>query len=319
MRAFVTGSTGFLGRHLVRELLDHGYAVTALVRTFERGRQLPRGVRALPGDITKPESFRHGLQDADVVFHLAAITTVGASPRDYGRIQRINVDGARHVLEMAAEAGAAKIVHVSDVAVYGDTRGQAVDEAYLPDGAAFQNEYQRTKHAAHHVVAVPLQGRGAPLVIACPGAVYGPGDSAGVGRLLRLHARGRLLLLAGPDSAQSWTYVDDAVAGLRLAAEQGRPGETYNLAGPAHTLRDFFTACARVSRVPAPFVWLPSSLTGLLARALGRALPALAEKLRTLAGVTYLARSDKAVQELGWRAHALEDGLPPTIKWLRER
>ncbi len=309
MRALVTGGTGFLGSALIRELTASGYWVTALVRTFERAQRLPHGVRAIPADITRPDSFRQALKGMDVVFHLAAVTKVGIRPKDRPRVYRINVEGTRHVLELAAEAGVPRLIHVSTIAVYGDTRGQCVTESYHPNGLIFESEAQRTKYAAHYTVAVPLQRRGAPLLIACPGALYGPGSLAPLHRLLRLQARGRLPFMLGPDNARSWTHVDDAARGLRLLAEAGRPGETYNLCGPAHTFREFFAASAYAAGVNAPLLWLPSSLARTLARLLERPLPHLAEQFRTLSGVTYLASSAKAQSELGWQARALEAGL----------
>ncbi|MCS6910309.1 MAG: NAD-dependent epimerase/dehydratase family protein [Anaerolineales bacterium] len=307
MRALVTGGTGFLGSALIRELLARGYAVTALVRTFERAQRLPRGVRAIPADITRPDSFRHALRGVDVVFHLAAVTGVGIKPKDRPRVQRINVEGTRHVLGLAAAEGVRCIVHVSTVAVYGDTHGQCVSEAYRPNEPAFQSEAQRTKHIAHFEIAEPMQRSGAPLIIACPGTLYGPGELAPFHRLLRLQARGRLLLMLGPDNARSWTHVEDAARGLRLLAEAGRTGETYHLCGPAHTFREFFAASARAARVSAPLLWLPSSLARTLAQLLEGPLPHLAEQFRTWGGVTYLACSAKAQSELGWHVRPLEE------------
>lgn len=307
MRALATGGTGFLGSALIRELLAHGYTVTALVRTFERAQRLPRGVRAIPADITRPDSFRHALSGKDVVFHLAAVTKVGIKPKDRPRVQRINVEGTRSVLELAVAAGVPRLVHVSTVAVYGDTRGQCVTETYHPNEPTFESEAQRTKHIAHFEVAEPMQRHGAPLVIACPGALYGPGELAPFHRLLHLQARGRLPVMLGPDNARSWTHVEDAARGLRLLAEAGRAGETYNLCGPAHSYREFFAASARAAGVSAPLLWLPSSLARTLARLLAGPLPHLAEQLRTWSGVTYLACSAKAQGELGWQARPLEE------------
>jgi nucleoside-diphosphate-sugar epimerase len=318
MKAFVTGGTGFIGGWLIRELLAREYSVAALVRTFERAHQLPPGVRAIPGDVTKPESFISALRHSDVVFHLAGVTQIGLKPRDYPRVQRINVTGARNVLEAAAEAGVPKIVYVSSITVYGDTRGQVVDDGYRAAGATFETHAQRTQHTAHFEIALPMQQRGVPLTIAVPGTVYGPGELAPMFRLLRRHARGRLPILLGPDNARAWTYVEDVAAGLRLLAEQGRAGESYTLAGPGHTYRDFFAECARASGVAAPLLWLPSALARLGARVFERPLPALAERLRVLSGVTYLARSEKAARELNWQSRSLADGLRATFAWLRE-
>jgi nucleoside-diphosphate-sugar epimerase len=316
MRAFITGGTGFIGRHLIADLLAHGYEVTALVRTFERARRLPRGVRTVPGDITKRDTLLPGLRGAEVVFHVAAANLIGVNAKEAERLARINIDGTRHVLETAAEFGVPKIVYTSTVAVYGDTRGQAVDETYRADGHSFESEYERTKYLAHYEVAEPLQQRGAPVVMVCPGLVYGPGDDSQWARVLRAYARKQLPAMVGPSNALTWAHVADVATGHRLAAEKGRVGETYILAGPAHTYREFFAVCARVSRIPAPRVWLPAASAEAMARVMQKFNPALTELLRSVAGLSYLARADKAQRELGWQARRVEEGLPETIEWL---
>jgi nucleoside-diphosphate-sugar epimerase len=319
VKAFVTGSTGFVGQHLVQDLLAHGYEVTALVRTMDRARRLPRSLQLASGDVTQPDSLRFGMRGADVVFHIAGWYTVGVGAKDRERMHRINVEGTRQVLELAAGLGVPKIVHTSTVGVFGNTRGQLVDETYRAGGLAFESEYERTKYLAHYEVALPLQQRGAPVVIVCPGVIYGPGDTSQMGNILRLYARRRLPVMIGPDNAVTWAHADDIAAGHRLAAEKGRPGETYIIAGPALTYREFFKACERATGLPAPLLWLPSGLARLLAEALRGAAPGLAELMQNMAGVSYLARADKAKRELGWNPRSVEEGIPPTIEWLKAK
>lgn len=310
MRAFVTGGTGFLGQALIRELLDHGYAVTALVRTYERARQLPAGVRAVPGDITRPATFTSGLRGADVVFHLAALTALGLKPGDQERLERITVQGTRHILEQAAAAGVERVVYAACVAARGDTQGQTMSEAW-PGATVLENAAQRAKRAAQDLV-------GAPAITASLGTLYGPGDRAGLGRWLRRLQRGQLPVMLGPEAARAWTYVDDAAAGLRLTAERGQPGEPYCLAGPAHTRREVLTMAAHLAGRPAPYLWLPGKVSVSAARLLARLRPAWAEHLRELGPATYLAHADKAQRALGWTARPLAAGLPPTLAWLKE-
>jgi len=126
-RAFVTGGTGVLGSYLVRASLGRGWEVSALVRTMNKARDLPPGARGVPGDITKPESLRAAMQGADAVFHLAAQYEIGASEPE--RMWKINVEGTRSVLELAAELGVPKIVYTSTVAVYG-MNSELVDESH---------------------------------------------------------------------------------------------------------------------------------------------------------------------------------------------
>lgn len=317
MKAFVTGGTGFLGRHLIDELLSHGHAVTALVRTFDRARSLPRGVRVAPGDVTQRESLRSGMRGADVVFHAAAWYAVGVRAMDRERMRRINVEGTRNVLELAMELGVPKTVYTSTVAAFGDTRGAVVDESHRPEGAGFKSEYERTKYLAHFDVAVPLQRRGLPLVIVCPGGIYGPGDTSQLGGLIRRYARRRLPAMLGPDNALTWAHVDDVAAGHRLAAEKGRPGETYILAGPVLTYREFFAAAERATGLPAPRLWLPGSVATVWAPLLGRVAPGASELLGSLGGISYLAAADKARRELGWEPRSVEAGMADTLEAMR--
>ncbi|HYO25114.1 MAG TPA: NAD-dependent epimerase/dehydratase family protein [Lacipirellulaceae bacterium] len=317
-RAFVTGSTGFIGAKLIADLVAHGYEVRALVRSMERARGLPAGVQPVLGDVTERESMRDGIAGADVVFHVAALYTVGVAPNERERIWRVNVDGTRNTLELATELGAEKIVYTSTVGVFGNTKGQLVDESYRAPGSSFESEYERTKYIAHYEVAVPLQQRGAPVVIVCPGLVYGPGDTSQMGDVIRMYARGRLPLMIGPENAITWAHVDDIVAGHRLAAEKGRPGETYILAGPAHTYREFFEIAGRATGQRGPQLWLPSGVAGRLARLFARVRPGTAELLQQLAGISYLARADKARAELGWTPRPVEIGIQQTVGALRD-
>lgn len=296
MKAFITGGTGFVGTALIKELLAQGAQVTATVRTFERAQALPRGVRAVPADITKPNSFQHAVRGHDVVFHLAAVTRTGVPKKDRERVQRINVEGTRHVLTAAAEAGVPRIIYVSCASV-------AIENLVL------ETETQRAKQRAHFEVAAEMQKRGVPITIACLGTVYGPNDPSGLGRLMGWHKRRRLPVMLCPESMRAWTFVEDVARALWLCAERGRVGETYNLVGPTHTLKEFFTACAEVTGQPAPYLWLPNALARGAARLLERPLPAWAERLRSITTSALPASAEKAQAELGWQVRGLEEGL----------
>lgn|GEM_PF-2587024 len=300
LKAFIFGGTGFVGAALIKELLAQGAQVTATVRTFERAQNLPRGVRAIPADITKPSSFQHAMRGQEVVFHLAAVTRTGVPLKDRERVQRINVEGARNVLAAAAEAGVPRLIYAS-----------CADTA--AENLVLETETQRAKQRAHFEVAADMQKRGAPITIACLGTVYGPTDPSGWGRLVGWHKRRRLPIMYSPESVRAWTFVEDAARGLWLCAERGRVGETYNLVGPTHTLKEFFAACAEVTGQPAPYLWLPGTLARGAARLLERPLPAWAERLRSLTTSSPTVSAEKAQAELGWEACSLKDGLNRTF------
>ena len=311
MRYFVTGATGFIGGRLVRRLSADGHEVVALVRTpAAAGDLASAGVRLHPGDITDNTTMREAMRGADGVFHVAGWYKIGV--RDPSPGIRINVDGTRNVLELARDLGIPKTVYTSTLAVFSDTRGQIVDETYRHDGP-WLSEYDRTKWLAHYAVAEPLMRAGLPVVIVEPGVVYGPGDTSPMHAPFVQYLRRRLPILPR-QTGYCWGHVDDTADGHVRAMQHGRPGESYIIAGPPHTLIDAFAIAAEITGIPAPR-WHASP--GLI-RGLSRLLAALgrrdaAETLRVAAGVTYWGTSAKAERELGFHARPLRDGFRETL------
>ena len=304
MEYFVTGATGFIGGRLVRRLREAGHGVVAVVRNPAKAGDLARlGVKVHKGDITDKESMRGPMAGVDGVFHLAAWYKVGE--RDKSPAMPINVDGTRNVLELMQELGVPKGVYTSTLAVFGDTKGQAVDESYRHDGP-WLSEYDRTKWIAHYEVAEPMIKRGLPLVIVQPGVTYGPGDPSAMGVTLRQYLQGRLRGVP-KGSAYCWGHVEDAAAGHLLAMERGRAGESYIIAGEPRTLIDAIEMAEQITGIAAPRLRLSPGFLRFLA-AITRS-----ETLRVGAGVTYLGSNAKAKRELGLRHRPLEEGLRETL------
>jgi nucleoside-diphosphate-sugar epimerase len=320
MKAFVTGGSGFIGRHLLDRLVARGADVTVLARSDGTVAAL-RGVdvNVVRGDILDVDSMRDAMRGADVVFHLAAWYEVGAAER--ADAVTINVGGTRKVLSLAHELGVPRIVYTSSVTVFGDTHGQLVDETYVSSGP-FLTEYDRTKWLAHYKVVLPLIERGAPIMIALPGEVYGPGDTSLIGQMMRRFYHGRLPFVPGSDGAATYAHVVDVADGLCRIAEQGRIGESYILAGPPVPLGEMVEFWSMLTGQPAPSLRLPSSLLKKVAPLVEFAenfitLPPFysAENLR-LSGVTYTASAARARAELGWRPRPLQAGMLETFDWI---
>ncbi len=317
-RYFVTGATGFLGGELVKQLIGRGHLVTAFVRSTERAALLSTlGVELHLGDITDRDSLRAPMDGADGVFHTAAWYKIGAVATAH-IAAHVNVQGTRNVLETARDLKIPRVVYTSTVGVFGDTHGKLVDESYYAEGP-FLTEYDRTKWLAHYHVAVPLAQAGLPLVIAMPGAIYGPGDTSGLHATLAQLLRGRLFMTPRGVSF-CWSYVEDVARGLRQAMDAGQPGEAYLLTGPVHEFEDAFAIAARLAGKRAPFLH-PRPVTMRAAAALAALLerweiqpPVAAETLRLMAGTTWIGSSAKAEKELGWSARPLEEGLRHTIE-----
>src|SRR5688572_7774184 len=107
MRAFVTGATGFIGGRVVEALRAQGASVTALVRNASRLRR--DDITVVHGDLSDEQVVRDAVKGHDMVLHIAAWYAIGA--RDEAQMRRINVEGTRIVLDAAAQAGVARILH----------------------------------------------------------------------------------------------------------------------------------------------------------------------------------------------------------------
>jgi nucleoside-diphosphate-sugar epimerase len=318
LRYFVTGATGFLGGELVKQLIGRGHQVTALVRSLDKASLLKvLGVDLHIGDITDRDSLCLPMRGADGVFHAAAWYKVGDRDSAH-KAERVNVQGTRNVLETAHDLGIRRIVYTSTVGVFGDTGGRLVDETYYARGP-FLTEYDRTKWVAHYEVAVPMARAGLPLVIAMPGAIYGPGDTSGIHDSLVQLLHGRLY--ATPRGVQfCWGYIADIARGLQQAMDSGREGESYLLTGPVHSFEDAFAVAAHIARKRQPFLH-PRPVVMRTAAAITRTLegwnlrpPVPSETLRLMAGTTWIGSSAKAERELGFTTRSLDEGLRHTIE-----
>lgn len=323
MKIFVTGANGFIGSHLVPVLLQRGHSVTCLVRDPHKAAKLAAtGATLVAGDITQRESMREPMRGSEAVFHLAGWYTIGN--RDKARMRAINVDGARHTLELAAELGVPRIIHTSTVGVFGNTRGQIPDESYRVGIEAMGSEYERTKWMAHYEVAEALQKQGAPVIIIQPGGVTGAGDTSPHVSVFELFLQ-RMPVMFGEKSGLTFAHVDDIAEGHVLAMEKGQPGENYILAGPSLTYRQIFEELEKVSGIPATKLWAPGWLAAGMARvaglfeSLGARMPLSAEALGSLSDYTFWGSAEKAKRELGWQPRPIEDVLRETLEDVKTR
>ncbi|TAK10462.1 MAG: NAD-dependent epimerase/dehydratase family protein [Candidatus Manganitrophaceae bacterium] len=317
MRYFITGATGFVGGKIARQLVAAGHQVVALARHPAQAHDLTRlGVTLSPGDITDKESLRAPMTGVDGLFHVAGWYKIGSKTPSLGK--RINIDGTRNVLELMRELRIPKGVYTSTLLIFSDTQGRQVDETHRYNGP-WLSEYERTKWIAHTQIAEPMMKEGLPLVIVMPGLVYGPGDTSSVRNLFLQYLRRRLPIVP-QKTAYAWGHVEDIARGHLLAMERGRPGESYLLTGPAHTLLEAFQIAEQITGIKAsPVHPAPGLLKGLaaLVRAVEPFLPLpelyRSESIRAIAGVTYLGSSRKAQRELGFTARPLEEGLCETL------
>jgi dihydroflavonol-4-reductase len=290
MKAFVTGATGFLGGRLTNALRARGDEVVALDR------------RTPP--LSDREALRRAMEGCDAVFHLAAVYKVGIPRRERAAMWETNVRGTENVLEAASEIP--RVVYVSTVNVFGNTHGEIVDETYERTPGGWLSAYDWTKHEAHRVAR-----RYGNVVIAMPGAIYGPGDHSELGAQLDRARSGRLRFKALADVGVNAVHVDDVADGLLLVHDRGRLGESYVLGGEITTLGHMIDLVApkpvRLT-IPTPALKALIPAGPLIGKVMGTG-PNLRELISASAGVTYWASDGKARSELGYRPRELERGL----------
>jgi dihydroflavonol-4-reductase len=315
MVIFVTGGTGFIGGHVVRKLRERGDEVRALVRNPKKARDLSAlGCEIVQGDLSDTETIRSALEGCDVAIHGAAIYEIGVPASEREPMRQANVVGTENVLRACQDAGTPKVVYISTIAAFGNTRGQVVDESYEHPGTSFTSYYEQTKYEAHQI-AKRLIGEGLPCVIVQPGAVYGPDDHSEIGRLMNDFQRGRMPFIAFPDAGYNMVHVDDIADGVLLALDKGEAGEAYVLGAEITTMRGIFDKLAGVAGRKPPRLTMPSGLARAMAPlgpVIGKVMgqpPNMRELVSSADGVTFWAKHDKAMAELGYSPRGLEQGL----------
>src|SRR5438552_1197072 len=217
MLAFVTGGTGFVGGHLVRKLRERGDDVVALVRSPQKAGMIRElGCEIVRGDLDDEEVIRKAVVGCDAVFHVAAMYEVGIPESKKAAMYDANVKGTERVIDAAVEAGVGRIVYVSTVGVFGDTKGRVVDETYEREPTGFMSFYEETKFFAHELARDRI-AKGAPIVIVQPGGIYGPGDPSVVGTLITMIRRFGLPFMVFPNSGFNFVHVEDVAEGIVLA------------------------------------------------------------------------------------------------------
>jgi nucleoside-diphosphate-sugar epimerase len=230
-----------------------------------------------------------------------------------------NVLGTERVLKAALAAKTPKVVYVSTVAAFGNTRGKVVDESYRHPGTGFTSYYEETKYEAHQVAKRLIADDGLPCVIVQPGGVYGPDDHSAVGTQINQFLDGKMPLMAFPDLGFNMIHVEDVAAGILLALDKGQVGQSYVLGAEITTMRGLIEAVASAAGKKAPKRAMPTGLLKVMTPigpVIGKIMgqpPNLRELISSADGVTFWAKQDKAVAELGFAPRDLNTGIRDTL------
>jgi nucleoside-diphosphate-sugar epimerase len=298
-----------------------GHDVRVLVRGSDGTHALAdAGLQVAAGDLTRPESLGEALAGVAVVYNIAALYRQAGLPRD--TYHRVNARAVGDLVERAAAAGVRRVVHCSTVGVHGDVEHPPADEdAPLRPG----DVYQETKLEGERLGREAASRTGIELSIVRPSGIYGPGDRR-LAKLFRGVARRRFVVLGSGRIFYHLTYIDDLVAGIRLAGETpAAAGRTYILAGgEVTTLDDLVRIVAEEAGVPAPRVHLPVWpfwTAGAVCEALCRPFgiePPLYRRRVDFFTKSRAFKIDRARAELGFApAVSVREGVRRTLAWYR--
>lgn len=317
----VTGATGHLGNVLVRHLLERGRRVRAVVQP--RDDLVALGgleVERVEADVTDPAALERAFSGGDVVFHLAGLVSITAGQE--ARLKAVNVDGTRHVVEACRRAGVRRLVYASSVHALEEPRRGALREA-----AGFgcrRGPYGRSKAEASRLVEGAARAGQLDAVLVLPTGVVGPWDFrlSEVGQVIASAGAGRMpVAVAG---GYDWVDVRDVAAGLALAAERGRCGESYLVSGEWVSLRELLTHAARAAQVAPPratvplaLLWPVAALGPLWERATHRRALVTPYALHQL-GVGYRVDDGKARRELGYGSRPIAESVADAWRFLSE-
>ena len=328
MNCLVTGAAGFIGANLVHELTSRGHRVKVWLRPATNPRTLDGlDLERFTGDLSDRAALVRAMRGCDWCFHLAASYHLWLP--NYAPMYATNVDGTRHVIEAAVEAGCSRIVYTSTVGCLGwpdKINGivRPADETTPVSESQMNNHYKLSKWRGE-LVARELAARGAPVVIVNPSAPVGPRDGkpTPTGQIILDFVNGRMP--AYLDTGLNWVDVRDVAVGHILAAEKGRIGERYILGNAEGnwTLQKAFAVLSEITGRPAPRFRLPHAAAWLIAQADEARSRLTGKSPRVpLAGVG-MARHKmffnpaKAIRELGLPQTPPRVALADAVEWFR--
>jgi dihydroflavonol-4-reductase len=320
----ITGGTGFLGSHLVRQLVEQGAKDIRVMATSIPDWLVDLGVEALEGSITNQDDVKRATEDIKEIYHLAGRVS---RERDQAReMYAIHVEGTRLLADAAREAGVKSIVLASTsgtVAVTADGELKP-DESYPPPLDIISRwPYYASKAYQEMAALERFSGKGLRLVIMNPSLLLGPGDDRLSSTKVILDFMARKVG-AVPTGGLSFVDVRDTAKAFRVAMRKGRHGERYLLGAANWSFSKFFGRLERLTKVSAPLLTLPSrlmvggaQLIDSLFRQWDMASPVEPGAIEMAQYFWYL-NCAKAMRELGFKPRDPGETLHETVVYLRE-
>ncbi len=318
----VIGGSGFIGCHLVRELVRRGRAV----RVFDVSRfpqeEETQPHELVPGDILDFKKLSDAMKGCDTVFHLAAIPMLWH--RNPKMFDKVNRQGTENVLHAAKHANIQQLVYTSTESILAKRHHKGpINEDTQPSIDDMIGPYCRSKFLAEQAVFRYIAD-GFPAVVVSPTMPVGPGDRnlTPPARMIHDFLQGKIP--AYIECTLNFVDVRDAALGHVLAAEKRPDGRRYILSGRNMHLADFFALLANITGRPAPKIKIPYSIAlgwsyfeEFTCKITGR-VPS-----SSVTGVKLCRRSltfdgSKTWQRLGHTPRPIEESVRDAVDWFQK-
>ncbi|RSK44825.1 NAD-dependent epimerase/dehydratase family protein [Hymenobacter perfusus] len=328
-RVLVTGANGFLGRHLVAELLRRSYPVRVLVRPGSPASAALPPLASLPIEVCEFDlapaaakaTMTHLAAGCGAIIHAAAVAQV--NPARNPAVVLANLGATENALRMARQPGIERFVYVGTANVFGfGTQARPGDETRPYAGRCYGLDYMDSKRAATDLVLAAVAREQLPAVLVHPTFMLGPGDARPTSGalLLELHA-GRLP--GYPLGGKNYVHVQDVAVATVNALTQGRVGESYILGNENLSYREAFELISGVLGVDPPRWPLPPPVANfygaacdLKARLTGR--PAQVNSAMTaVANDGHYFTAQKARHELSLPQTPITQAVAEAFAWFK--
>ena len=323
MKAFVTGGTGFIGSHIIDNLIRKGIQVRALIRNSSNTERLMnRGIEFVYGDVLDSSSLKKYMDGIDLVFSAFGILGQWGMPEKTYR--NINTKGVKNLIESCLESGIKQFIHVSSAGVLGPLPDGVVADESFPYNPS--NLYEETKCEAEKEIISSAKKEGLPVTIVRPEFVYGPGDIHVLG-LFKAVQTGKFFILGDGRSLLHPTYIDDLIQGISLCTDnKAAVGKTFLITGENPiSVEDLAKTIAEELGVSLPKIKIPLFIANIAAVLFEWGTKvADYEPLLTISRVKFFTENRsfscrKAGDELGYVPRVgFKEGVRRTVRWYRD-
>jgi dihydroflavonol-4-reductase len=321
---FISGATGLLGSHVVRELIKRTYRVKAFVEPSTNTSTIIgfSDLEICYGNILDPEAVVRASKGCDYIIHVAASTSVFPSRNKL--VKEVNVTGTKNIIEAALKNGIKRMIHVGSANTFGyNTINLPGNETVPFCCGKFKLDYIESKYEAHQEVIHAVRKRNLPAIIVCPTFMLGKYDSKlGSGALVASIYNNSLP--GYTKGGKNYVHANDVAIAIVNALNKGKIGESYILGHQNLNYKEAFELIAKTIGCKAPSVCLPKWLTvfygatnELICKTIGKT-PKVTLAIARIGNEGFYYDSSKAVRELEMPQTPIDVAVRDCFLWLKE-